>query len=95
MRSGGISRGPARDIVASTFILVWMLLFSVLVLKSHYALARLSAEVEANTAQAGVTSLERRIAALERQIERPDDAGTSSDAALSHTPTTPVRRRMK
>lgn len=84
------SRGRARDLAAGTAVLVWMLSFSILALKNHYALSRLSAEVEIATVQADVASLEGRIAALERQIERPSDA----DAPRDPSPM-PARRRMK
>lgn len=91
----GVRRsGRTRDMLAGGAIVVWMLLFSILGMKTHYALSRLAAEVDASTAPQHVATLEARIVALERRAEASAEADTLSNGSSPDLTPKPVRRRM-
>ncbi len=86
-------RSRRRDLAAGAVILVWMLLFSMLTLKNHHAVTRISAE--ASAAAMRVDALEGQIATLERLIAGPADVDASSNDAQRDPVQVPAGRRMK
>lgn len=75
--------GRIHGILATIAIPVWMLLVSTLAVKSHFALSRLSADVEA------------RIGALEFRFHGPAASGAAPNNVPSNPAQEPDPRRMR